>query len=318
MTSPSTTTASRSSASRLTPRAPQRSAPPVPRCAAPAPRSRAGSPAVPAWKRPSTNGVASLPATPCSSAAGERVDEHAVVQGRVHRLVRRERVGHHDRLPEPQLATGALDGGDLGRVVHAPRHRVPRVGQVEAGHPVGPEAQDRHRQRLEPLQRGAHVQDRLHARAHHHHRGVGQGEQVGRLVERLRRAAVDAPEPAGGERGDARPGGDRGGAGDRRRARHAAHQRGPQVADAELQDVLALRDLPEGRVVETHPHLAVEHRDRRGHRALLAHRRLDLPRDPQVVGAGQPVRQDRRLERHHRAAVRERGGHLVRDPHVPP
>ena len=66
-------------------------------------------------------------------------------------------------------------------------------------------------------------------------------------------------------------------------------------------------------VGEPHPHRPVEQRDRGRHGALLAHRGLDLARDPRVVRPRQAVGDDRRLERHHRAASRQRGRDLVRE-----
>ena len=122
------------------------------------------SPAVRSWNRARMNGVTSLPATPPASAAVQRVGQHPVVQGGVHLLGLGQRVGHDDGLREAQAAPGALDRRDLLRRVHPPRHRVAGVGQVEAREAVGAEAEHRHGQGLQPLERGAHVEDRLHAR----------------------------------------------------------------------------------------------------------------------------------------------------------
>ena len=59
--------------------------------------------------------------------------------------------------------------------------------------------------------------------------------------------------------------------------------------------------------------LAVDDGDRRRHGALRAHDRLELARDLEVAPARQPVRDQRALERHHRAPRGERAGDLRRD-----
>ncbi len=62
-----------------------------------------------------------------------------------------------------------------------------------------PVAGDGHAQRLQALQRRAHVEDRLDPGAHHGDRRTGERGQIGRLVERDIRLAVHAAEAAGGE-----------------------------------------------------------------------------------------------------------------------
>ena len=58
---------------------------------------------------------------------------------------------------------------------------------------------------------------------------------------------------------------------------------------------------------------SVEHRDRRGHRAAVGDRPLELERGLEVLGARQAVRDDRRFERDDRVAVAERAGDLLGD-----
>ena len=65
-----------------------------------------------------------------------------------------------------------------------------------------------------------------------------QRAQVGRLVERVARAAVHAAEPAGGEHADARALGQMRGRGDRRRAVAAARDDRREVAHAALRDLV--------------------------------------------------------------------------------
>ena len=105
------------------------------------------------------------------------------------------------------------------------------------------------------------------------------------------------------------------GRGDRRRAVLAARQHRREVAHAALGDLAGGGERLERVVVEPDPHLAAEDRDRRRHRAALAHHRLDLPRHAQVVGPRQPVGDDRALERDDRTALVERRPDFFVDQH---
>ena len=88
-----------------------------------------------------------------------------------------------------------------------------------------------------------------------------------------------------------------------------------EVAHAALDDVLRAGDRRQRGVVEPDADLPADERDRGRHGARRAHRRLDLAGDLEVARARQPVGDDRALERHHRAAGRERVGDLVVDAH---
>ena len=59
------------------------------------------------------------------------------------------------------------------------------------------------------------------------------------------------------------------------------------------------------------PGHAAEHRDRGGHRAVLADDALDLGRHRDVLRVGHAVADDRALQGHHRSPGRHRLGHLV-------
>jgi hypothetical protein len=129
---------------------------------------------------------------------------------------------------------------------------------------------------------------------------------------------VHAAEAAGGE--DADPGalGQVGGRGDRRRPMAATRDDRREIAHAALGHVVVGGQRGERRVVESDPDLAAQHGDRGRHGAVFAHRRLDLPRDPQVVRPRQPVGDDRALERDHRPPVLERLPDLVMHLHARP
>jgi hypothetical protein len=92
------------------------------------------------------------------------------------------------------------------------------------------------------------------------------------------------------------------GRGDRGGAVPAARHHRPEVADAALRHLLTAGDDLQGLRVEPDPHLARDHRDRRGDRPLGPHDRLQLPRDLQVARPRQPVRDQRALQGDDRAA----------------
>ena len=106
-----------------------------------------------------------------------------------------------------------------------------------------------------------------------------------------------------------------GGGGDGRRAHSAAGRDRGELADADLGGVLVVGEPVEGGVVETDPGLAVDDRDGRRHGTAVAHRLLELARQPRVVGPRQAVADDRALQRDHRPAVGQRVAHLVVHQH---
>ena len=120
--------------------------------------------------------------------------------------------------------------------------------------------------------------------------------------------AVNAADPSGGEHADAGLRGEQRGGGDGRAAGRALRHRHRQVSGAELQRARRRRQLLELVGLEADVRDTVEHRDRRGHGAVLGDRPLELERRPDVLGARQAVRDDRRLERDDRLAVAERAG----------
>jgi hypothetical protein len=183
---------------------------------------------------------------------------------------------------------------------------MPGVGEVEAGEVVGAVAGDADLERLQPLERGGNVEDRLDPGADDADAGARECDEVGGLVPGGACVAVHTAEPAGGEHGDPGLRGEVRGGGDGRRAGGAARHRDREVAGAALGDVVAGGDRLERGGVEADAHDAVEQRDRGRHRARLAHLRLDLARDLRVAGAWQPVRDQRRLERDDRPTAGQR------------
>ena len=106
---------------------------------------------------------------------------------------------------------------------------------------------------------------------------------------------------------DARRARDRERAADRRRADRALRDRGGEVARADLARVGAeARELASR---EPDDDLAVEHADRRGHRAGRAHLPLRLEPDLDALARREAVRDERRLERDDGARL----AHLVGD-----
>src|SRR5581483_5760542 len=170
------------------------------------------------------------------------------------------------------------------------------------------EAEHRHAERLEQLGGRRHVQERLHPGRDDEHGTLGERVQVGGDVGWRGPSAVHAAEPARRQHLD--PGGPahRERRADGRRADRALHRRRGEVARA---------DLAGGRVEagelglrQADDDLLVEHADRRGHRARLAHRALGGEPDRGALPRREPVRDQRRLERHDGAGLAD----LVRDP----
>ena len=116
-------------------------------------------------------------------------------------------------------------------------------------------------------------------------------------------AAVHAADPARAQEADPRGAHDGERPADGRRADGALHDAGREVARADLAGVRA--EPAELVLGEADADLAVEHADRRGHRARLAHAALALEPDGDAFAGREPVRDERRLERDDRAVVVE-------------
>ena len=118
----------------------------------------------------------------------------------------------------------------------------------------------------------------------------------------LRPAAVNAAEPAGRHDRDAGGAADGERSADGRRADRALHRRRGEVARPDL----ARRRVEARELVLGQPDadLAVEHADRRRHRARRAHAPLGLEPDGDAFAGREAVRDERRLERDDGAARR--------------
>ena len=221
---------------------------------------------------------------------------------RVELLVLRQRVRHHhSALVGAELAPCRHDAGNLSRRVHPPRHRMARVGEVEAREAVRPVAEHRRRSSVSSRSSVAPT-SRIDFTPRRPPRSrCASDVEVGRHVPRLGRAAVHAAEAARGEAGF--PPGRRGVPWPRRWCRRSpARGERREVADPALHDVVALRDGRERRVARPDAGLAGHDRHRGRNRTGLAHRRLGPASDLEVPRPRQPMADDRALERHHRPA----------------
>jgi hypothetical protein len=187
--------------------------------------------------------------------------------------------------------------------------------EVEAREPVRAHAEHRDAERLEALQRGTDVEDRLHPGAHHRDAGPAKGHQVRRLVEGRRRAAVHTAQPARGEDADPQPIREVGRRRDGGGAMATTRDDGRKVTDADLRDVAGGGDRLERVGIEPDADDPGDDGDRRRHGASGPHRLLDLVRDREVGWPRQPVADDRGLERDDGLAARERVLDLRVDDH---
>ncbi len=189
--------------------------------------------------------------------------------------------------------------------------RRPAVGCVEERKGVDPVAEHRHAERLEQLGGRADVEERLDSRRDDHAGDPGAGTEVGRDVGRGREAAMNAAEPACSQEADADGVGDRQRAAHRRRADRALHGARSEVARPQLARV---RGEPlELLGSQPDDDAAVEDADRRRGRSRVAHRGFAREAHLDARGRGEPVRDERRLERDDRPLLGEGGLDLVAD-----
>ena len=122
---------------------------------------------------------------------------------------------------------------------------------------------------------------------------------------------MDAADAARPEEADPRRACDRQRSPDRGRADPALRRAGGEVSRAEL--ARAWREALELLRPEADANLAVQHADRRGHRAGGAHGSVALYPDLDAVRRGEPVRDEGRLERDDGPSLLEGGAHLLRE-----
>ena len=83
-----------------------------------------------------------------------------------------------------------------------------------------------------------------------------------------------------------------------------------EIATLALADVVPAGDVGQLGVVRPHPDDAVDNADGRGHGSVVAYHLLDPPGYGEVVRAGQPMADNRALERDHGPAGGDTGGYL--------
>ena len=126
------------------------------------------SPPVSRERKSSRYGVTSLPATPARSAAAiPSSSTRSCTRGRAARP-RAAGWPPAPRARRCQVRRSPHHGRHLRRGVHPPPDRMARVREVEARETIRAVAEHAHVERLQPLERGPDVEDRLHAGAHHH------------------------------------------------------------------------------------------------------------------------------------------------------
>ena len=257
-----------------------------------------------------------LAAHPGALRRGQALGEHPVVEVGIELLIRGKRVRHHHRARprcRPPRARARAPATSPHRV-HAPRHRVARVREVEPREAVRAVAEHRHvrasraarasrprrgstsrprtppRCRCAPAPRGRPTRPRCRAR-----RG---GRRRGRRwrTRGCRPARRDAPWPRRSCRRS------------RRAPPAGARSRTPHFTASSRSAIVRQRV-----VVEPHARLARHHAIVAGTAPPSLTAASTCTRHLQVARPRQPVGDDRALERHHRAPAGERLGHLRRD-----
>ena len=162
-------------------------------------------PPVAAAIRLSTKGVTAPPVTPVTAASVERGvdDRRQFLEGDL--VAFRDGGRDEDAAAVAHGPGGPDHGRDLGRRSHRLRDRQTAAAGPESGELTvrGVEAEDRHTERLQPLQGAGQVEERLRPGADRHHRVAGQRQEIGTLVAGLRPVAVHTADPPGGEHRDA-------------------------------------------------------------------------------------------------------------------
>ncbi len=205
-------------------------------------------------------------------------------------------------------------GGRLPRTIHTVCERQAGAGAVESRQLVHSIADDRYPPRLQQLQGGRKIENRLRARADDGHRGRRQLVDVTRYVEAPRGCAVNAADASGGEDGDSGQVRRAHGGTHRGRRERAHRQERAEVARSGLgHALLRIGQEFEQRPRGAHHQLALADDDGRRNSARLPHRLLRRDRRLQVVGHRQTLGDERRFERHDRPAGTERCADLVGD-----
>src|SRR6185437_2602953 len=193
------------------------------------------------------------------------------------------------------------DPRSLVRRLDASRNCRAAVRRIEERQLVRAEAEHRHAQRLEELERRRDVEQRLDPGRDDERLRASQLAEIRGHVRRMRKAAVHAAEPARAHEPDACSAAHRECPADRRRADRTLHDARRKIARSDLaRACVEPRQLV---LVEPDPDLTVEHADRRGDGARLAHPTLRLETDGAAFSCREAVCNQRRLERDDRRGL---------------
>jgi hypothetical protein len=234
---------------------------------------------------------------------GESLQEHA----RIERGIGRHRLRQHHAAPS-QLPMRQHQLGSLTSALDASGDWLAAALDVEGGEFIGPVADDRHPVRFEDFEGARDVEDAFGAGADNGDGRAGQLGQVGGDVPGMA-VAMGAADAAGGEQADAGQVGQRHGGGDGGGGGFLVRDRGGEIAPARLEHVLRLGQIAQFRLIQADGRYPLEHGDGCRRRPFGAHRRLGRQRRLQVERPREPMRDQRRFQRHHRPAL----GHCPRD-----
>ncbi len=269
--------------------------------------ARSVRPPLSRWSQASTNGVSAPPRMPPASASASA---RAISGSTSSRLSSGGRP--RSRPPPPSFQCARAMPRRLVGGLDSRGDRRPSPRCVEEGQLVGSPAENGNAERLEKLRGGRHVEQGLHPRRDDENGCPSERVQIGRDIGRCRPASMDAAQTAGRHDRDRRgpAGGERPAHGCR--AQRSLHDRGGEVARAEL---------PRGEVEagelnrrEPHDELAVEDTDRRRYRAAGADCLFRREPDLDALAGRKPVRDERRLERDDAGPGRQGLAHLRGDP----
>ena len=197
--------------------------------------------------------------------------------------------------------------------VEPPRRRQAAGAAVERRELVAAVDHHRHTEGLQTLEGQPDVENALDARRDDRNRGHRQFGEIGGDIEAGRGAAVHAADAAGGEDADIGESCNAHRGRDRRRAGEAGGHQPRQIARCRFVDAGFLRQPLELQGVEANAAHAVQHSDGRGRRPVLAHNRLNLGGEFDVLGVGHAVADDRAFQRDHWRAPIERGRYFLAD-----
>ena len=284
-----------------------RSARRSPRCALRARGSRGRlRPSVASATRASTNGVTAGPVIPARVASRSAVARASTMGLGRQGVGFGDGNGHEDTTLVAELPRRGRDGRGLGGGVDAVGERQPARPHPERRQLVCAEAEHRHAEHLEVLERAGEVEEGLGARGHRHDGVRGERAEVGADVARGLGASVHPADAAGGEDADAHLRSERQRRRDRRRAeRPACATATGKSRAATLREPASRRSCSDGSsptrgtlsTTAVTPGTAPDARTAARQRSRAC----------AFAGLGKQRREDRGLEGHHGSALGDRG-----------